>query len=142
MNHLWLYDLESTGGKEATSKLFDEIHWIVTQSPKAAAMANNDKHCFECYGYRIIRDDMLKPWPIEVNASPTLTASTANDRILKYIMINDTLNIAIPKGEIPGCKWNESPPKKILGNYEILYHEELAQGTGLIQSGEVDPAGR
>uniref|UniRef100_A0A671F8R6 TTL family tubulin polyglutamylase complex subunit L1 n=1 Tax=Rhinolophus ferrumequinum TaxID=59479 RepID=A0A671F8R6_RHIFE len=94
--------LESTRGKEVTSKLFDEIHWIIVQSLKAVA----------------------------VNASPSLTSSTANDRILKYNLINDTLNIAVPNGEIPDCKWNKSPPKEVLGNYEILYDEELAQGDG------------
>ncbi|KAG8517919.1 putative tubulin polyglutamylase TTLL1, partial [Galemys pyrenaicus] len=130
VNNLRLY-LESTRGREVTSKLFDEIHWIVVQSLKAVApVMNNDKHCFECYGYDIIVDDKLKPWLIEVNASPSLTSSTANDRILKYNLINDTLNIAVPNGEIPDCKWNKSPPKEVLGNYEILYDEELAQGDG------------
>ena len=89
---------------------------------------NNDKHCFECYGYDII--DKLKPWLIEVNASPSLTSSTANYRILKYNLINDTLNITVPNGEFPDCKWNKSPAKEVLGNYEILCHEELAQGDG------------
>ncbi|XP_025782314.1 probable tubulin polyglutamylase TTLL1 [Puma concolor] len=130
VNNLRLY-LESTRGKEVTGKLFDEIHWIIVQSLKAVApVMNNDKHCFECYGYDIIIDDKLKPWLIEVNASPSLTSSTANDRILKYNLINDTLNIAVPNGEIPDCKWNKSPPKEVLGNYEILYDEELAQGDG------------
>ncbi|XP_043418762.1 probable tubulin polyglutamylase TTLL1 isoform X4 [Prionailurus bengalensis] len=119
VNNLRLY-LESTRGKEVTGKLFDEIHWIIVQSLKAVA----------------------------VNASPSLTSSTANDRILKYNLINDTLNIAVPNGEIPDCKWNKSPPKEVLGNYEILscaflhrpgarmlmergsYDEELAQGDG------------
>ncbi|ERE86518.1 putative tubulin polyglutamylase TTLL1-like protein [Cricetulus griseus] len=120
VNNLRLY-LESTRGREVTSKLFDEIHWIIVQSLKAVApVMNNDKHCFECYGYDIIIDDKLKPWLIEVNASPSLTSSTANDRILKYNLINDTLNIAVPNGEIPDCKWNKSPPKEVLGNYEIL----------------------
>ncbi|XP_020664310.1 polyglutamylase complex subunit TTLL1 [Pogona vitticeps] len=127
VSNLRLY-LESTRGKEVTNKLFDEIHWIIVQSLKAVApVMNNDKHCFECYGYDIIIDDKLKPWLIEVNASPSLTSSTANDRILKYNLINDTLNIAVPNGEIPDCKWNKSPPKEALGNYEILYDEEVAQ---------------
>ncbi|XP_075755483.1 polyglutamylase complex subunit TTLL1 isoform X1 [Pelodiscus sinensis] len=168
VSNLRLY-LESTRGKEVTSKLFDEIHWIIVQSLKAVApivklgkyldelmhpledlcipqgcvylllrttalndlpVMNNDKHCFECYGYDIIIDDKLKPWLIEVNASPSLTSSTANDRILKYNLINDTLNIAVPNGEIPDCKWNKSPPKEVLGNYEILYDEEMAQSDG------------
>uniref|UniRef100_A0A8D2ZPB5 Tubulin tyrosine ligase-like family, member 1 n=1 Tax=Scophthalmus maximus TaxID=52904 RepID=A0A8D2ZPB5_SCOMX len=88
---------------------------------------NNDKHCFECYGYDIIIDDKLKPWLIEVNASPSLTSSTANDRILKYNLINDTLNIVTPNGEIPDCRWNRSPPREALGNYQVLYDEEQAQ---------------
>ncbi|XP_063099998.1 polyglutamylase complex subunit TTLL1 isoform X3 [Cavia porcellus] len=130
VSNLRLY-LESTRGREVTSKLFDEIHWIIVQSLKAVApVMNNDKHCFECYGYDIIIDDKLKPWLIEVNASPSLTSSTANDRILKYNLINDTLNIAVPNGEIPDCKWNKSPPREVLGHYEILYDEELAQGDG------------
>ncbi|XP_065780206.1 polyglutamylase complex subunit TTLL1 isoform X2 [Muntiacus reevesi] len=106
------------------------VHLTNVAIQKHGPVMNNDKHCFECYGYDIIIDDKLKPWLIEVNASPSLTSSTANDRILKYNLINDTLNIAVPNGEIPDCKWNKSPPKEVLGNYEILYDEELAQGDG------------
>ncbi|XP_035315429.1 probable tubulin polyglutamylase TTLL1 isoform X1 [Cricetulus griseus] len=116
-------------GDQASSRR--AIHNLVAQTLKGfKPVMNNDKHCFECYGYDIIIDDKLKPWLIEVNASPSLTSSTANDRILKYNLINDTLNIAVPNGEIPDCKWNKSPPKEVLGNYEILYDEELAQGDG------------
>jgi len=56
----------------------------------------NDKHCFEMYGYDIIIDDDLKPWLIEVNASPSLSATTQVDRTLKSGLINDVLNIVCP----------------------------------------------
>uniref|UniRef100_A0A673MCB4 Tubulin tyrosine ligase-like family, member 1 n=1 Tax=Sinocyclocheilus rhinocerous TaxID=307959 RepID=A0A673MCB4_9TELE len=126
VSNLRLY-LESTRGRDVTNHLFDQIHWIIVQSLKAVApVMNNDKHCFECYGYDIIIDDKLKPWLIEVNASPSLTSSTANDRILKYNLINDTLNIVTPNGEIPDCRWNRSLPKEALGHYQVLYDEEQA----------------
>ncbi|KAB0375768.1 hypothetical protein FD755_012411 [Muntiacus reevesi] len=105
---------------ESSSKLFEELRWIIVQPLKAAAPVRNN----------ITIDDKLKPWLMEVNASPSLTSSTASDRILKYSLIDDTLNIAGPDGEMPDCKWNKSPPKEVLGNYEILYDEELVQGDG------------
>lgn len=115
-----------------TDKLFDDIHWIVVHSLKAVApVMINDRHCFECYGYDIIIDDKLKPWLIEVNASPSLSSTTANDRILKYNLINDTLNIVVPNGELPDSKWSRCPPKEALGYYELLYDEELAQNEGM-----------
>ncbi|XP_020366593.1 polyglutamylase complex subunit TTLL1-like [Rhincodon typus] len=131
VSNLRLY-LESTQGKDVTDKLFDDIHWIVVHSLKAVApVMINDRHCFECYGYDIIIDDKLKPWLIEVNASPSLSSTTANDRILKYNLINDTLNIVVPNGEMPDCKWSRCPPKEALGHYDLLYDEELAQNEGV-----------
>ncbi|TRY84043.1 hypothetical protein DNTS_021074 [Danionella cerebrum] len=134
VSNLRLY-LESTRGRDVTDQLFDQIHWIIVHSLKAVApVMNNDKHCFECYGYDIIIDDRLKPWLIEVNASPSLTSSTANDRILKYNLINDTLNIVTPNGEIPDCRWNRSLPKEALGHYRVLYEEDQAVGEGDLRS--------
>lgn len=48
-------------------------------------------------------DDALKPWLIEVNASPSLTSTTANDRVLKHKLISDVLNIALPPDGFPEC---------------------------------------
>ncbi len=56
-----------------------------------------DKHCFECYGYDIIIDAELKPWLIEINASPSLSATTAADKLMKHALIHDILNIVVPE---------------------------------------------
>jgi len=69
----------------------------------------------------------LKPWLIEVNASPSLTSTTASDRIMKFKLISDIINIVIPNGEIPDVKnYNKQPSKEALGNFDVLYDEELA----------------
>ena len=113
--------LESTRGEEATRELLEELRGISMQSPKALApVRNRGERCFECCGYDITIDAKLKPRRTEVSASPSHPSSTANDRILKHSLISDTLNIAGPSGEIPGCTWNKSPPKEVLGDYEIL----------------------
>ncbi|CAF4519498.1 unnamed protein product [Rotaria magnacalcarata] len=102
--------------------------WIIVHSLRAAsAVITSDRHCFECYGYDIIIDDNLKPWLIEVNASPSLTSTTANDRIMKFKLINDVLNIVVPNGDIPDIrnKFANSAPE-VLGNFDVLYDEEQA----------------
>ena len=67
----------------------------------------SDRHCYECYGYDIIIDNNLKPWLIEVNASPSLSSTTIADRILKYRLINDVMNIVLPPDGVPDIKWNK-----------------------------------
>lgn len=76
--------LEQTRGKYATDKCFDEIKNIIYISLKSVqSVIINDKHCFEMYGYDILIEDNLKPWLIEVNASPSLSTTTAADRKMK-----------------------------------------------------------
>lgn len=118
--------LESTRGKEVSDKLFDEITWLVVHSLKSvASIIANDRHCFECYGYDIIIDNNLKPWLIEVNASPSLTSTTSTDRVMKYNLINDVINIILPPGDIPDVRWNRTPAKEALGNFDLLLDEDL-----------------
>ncbi|GAB6030010.1 putative tubulin polyglutamylase ttll1, variant 2 [Chamberlinius hualienensis] len=120
--------LEGTRGIQVTNKLFDDINWVILHSLKAVAgTIVNDRHCFECYGYDIIVDDNLKPWLVEVNASPSLTATTVSDRLLKSTLIKDILNIVCPPGHIPDVKQAKAANFSNLGNFELLYDEEAYQ---------------
>ena len=85
----------------------------------------NDKHCFECYGFDILIDQNLKPWLIEVNASPSLTTTTEVDRILKMNLINDVFNVVVPpdwmdensKHGANTCK------ERQVGNFSVIIDE-------------------
>ena len=80
--------LEQTRGKQASDKCFDDIKNIIYISLKAVqSVIINDKHCFEMYGYDILIDDALKPWLLEVNASPSLSTTTESDRKLKMSVL-------------------------------------------------------
>ena len=59
-------------------------------------MIINDKHCFEMYGYDILIEDNLKPWLIEVNASPSLSTTTEADRKLKMSVMESVFQIVVP----------------------------------------------
>ncbi|EDS37777.1 tubulin-tyrosine ligase [Culex quinquefasciatus] len=126
VQNLRLY-LEGTRGKEVTDKLFGAITWLIVHSLKAvSSVMASDRHCFECYGYDIIIDNALKPWLVEVNASPSLTSTTANDRILKYKLIDNILNIVLPPDGVPDVRWNKIPNPEMLGNFDLLIDEEIA----------------
>ncbi|CAG9803751.1 unnamed protein product [Chironomus riparius] len=129
VQNLKLY-LEGTRGKKVTEKLFGGINWLIVHSLKAVQpVMASDRHCFECYGYDIIIDNNLKAWLVEVNASPSLTSTTVNDRILKYKLIDNILNIVLPPDGIPDVRWNKIPSAENLGNFELLIDEELASQT-------------
>jgi tubulin polyglutamylase TTLL1 len=89
--------MEQTRGKEATDKCFDEIKNIIYISLKSVqSVIINDKHCFEMYGYDVLIEHNLKPWLIEINASPSLSTTTEADRKLKIGVMESVFQIVIP----------------------------------------------
>ena len=61
----------------------------------------NDKRCFELYGFDVMIDSDFKPWLIEINGSPSMTASTKEDYRLKMSVLDDTLTV-INLENLPG----------------------------------------
>ncbi len=53
----------------------------------------NSGNCFEVYGFDIMLDETLKPWLIEVNASPSMTATTPSDYKMKIGLLDDLFTI-------------------------------------------------
>jgi len=42
-------------------------------------------------------DDTCKCWLIEVNSSPSLSTTGEEDRMIKTFLLNDIMNIVMPK---------------------------------------------
>ncbi|KIZ01611.1 putative tubulin polyglutamylase TTLL1 [Monoraphidium neglectum] len=102
--------LEAIRGHAATEALFADIEALVVHTLRAVQpVMVNDKHCFELYGFDVILDDALKPWLIEVNASPSLSTTTKADRLLKSRVISDVLDAVTPQ------EWSSGPlaPQKV-----------------------------
>ncbi|KAI8853634.1 tubulin-tyrosine ligase family-domain-containing protein [Chytridium lagenaria] len=86
--------LVSKHGNASVNELFTEMEALIVRSLMSVQKVMiNDKHCFELYGYDILIDDNLKPWLLEVNASPSLSAETQFDYELKHAMLNDAFDV-------------------------------------------------
>ena len=89
-----LLHLEATRGAEATGKLMESMSELIVHSLKAVqSVMVSYKNCFEVYGYDLLLDDALKPWLLEVNATPSLSASTPDDRNLKAQLIGTYISL-------------------------------------------------
>ncbi|EDQ90846.1 uncharacterized protein MONBRDRAFT_1395, partial [Monosiga brevicollis MX1] len=86
--------LEAAHGHEAVQTMVQDITKLAVTSLRAVqARVPVQKHCFELYGFDVLLDARLKPWLIEVNASPSLTADTETDYHLKCNMLQDAFHV-------------------------------------------------
>jgi tubulin polyglutamylase TTLL9 len=73
----------------------------------------NDKHCYELYGFDVLFDDNLKPWLIEINASPSMTANTPQDYEGKISLLEDTYTVLDIEGILKG-------DEEQIGGYDLI----------------------
>lgn len=87
------YLMSSRGAEEtnAAFKRINEVFWYSLQAVQDKII--NDKHCFELYGYDILFDEALRVWLIEVNASPSFSCSSDDDKVMKTCVLDDTFNV-------------------------------------------------
>jgi len=108
-------------GMPAIDELFLAIERLVVRSLLAVQhVMIADKHCFELYGYDVLVDDDLKPWLIEINASPSLSANTKDDYHLKTNMLHDVLDVLDLERNLQG----DEPS---VGGFDLLYHAGVVQ---------------
>ena len=72
------------------------------------------------YGYDILLDDNLKAWLLEVNASPSLTASTQDDWALKIGLLDDMLTLIDMDNQLAGDEEN-------VGGFDLVYKNGLVK---------------
>eukprot|EP00347_Sterkiella_histriomuscorum_P006545 403352361 len=83
--------LMSKYGQDKVSDAFSQIQDMIIKCLQSVQKTIiNDKHCFELYGFDVLFDSNLKPWLIEINASPSMTANTPNDYEMKIGLLDDT----------------------------------------------------
>ncbi|KAI6655524.1 tubulin polyglutamylase TTLL9-like [Oopsacas minuta] len=106
-------------GQALVDSTMREIDFVILKSLESVQKVMiNDKHCFEVYGFDILFDDKFKPWLLEVNASPSLSASSPTDYELKFTMLEDMLSVIDMNNKLTGREirvggfdllWNDGP---------------------------------
>ncbi|KAA0169804.1 hypothetical protein FNF27_06828 [Cafeteria roenbergensis] len=118
MRNLKLF-MASKHGLPAVNRLMGDIEALIIRSLLACQqVVIQDRHSFELYGYDVLWDESLKPWLLEVNASPSLSADTDSDYRMKRAMLSDMLDVLDLEGVRSGdelsvggfdCIWDGGP---------------------------------
>lgn len=107
--------LMATHGEEKVHQLFCEMQDVIVYSLLSVQKVMiQDKHCFELYGYDLMISSDLKPWLIEVNASPSLSANTRADYDMKFALLDDMMTVLDFENYLDGAETQ-------IGGFDILY---------------------
>jgi len=67
---------------------------------KVRDVVSHRQCCFELYGFDVMVDSNLKPWLLEVNLSPSMSAESPLDWHIKSSLLRDSFNlVGIPKAD-------------------------------------------
>jgi len=87
---------------------------------------------FELFGFDVMLDDTLKPWLLEVNASPALATTTWHDRIVKYSMLHSLLDaIGFTKEVTLADKHVDDVPTPNTSATTTTKHDSIKKGQAL-----------
>ncbi|CAM9174701.1 unnamed protein product [Ectocarpus fasciculatus] len=111
-------------GRKAMDKLFWEIQALVVRTIRSVdRLIIHDKQSFELFGYDVLVDETLRPWLLEVNASPSLGASNRDDLRLKKQMVGDALDIVDVEGRQERLVPVGSPVREHVGGFDLAFHK-------------------
>ncbi|EUD68263.1 hypothetical protein C922_01282 [Plasmodium inui San Antonio 1] len=114
VRELFLYMI-SRYGEDRIMTLIRDIENCIIQSFLAVhKIIINDRHCFELYGFDILIDSNLKPWLIEVNSSPSLSANTKEDYTLKFNMLDELMSLI-------NLEMYDMPETDRIGDFDCIY---------------------
>ncbi|XP_063627846.1 tubulin polyglutamylase TTLL5 [Cydia splendana] len=115
-----------------------------TITAAARIFVPNFFNCFELFGYDILIDDMLKPWLLEINLSPSLACESPLDARVKSALLADTLTLvglpAVSMGKTEAAPQN-SLKMRIGACRRVHSAENVCAGrTNNKPSGQTEPA--
>ena len=123
--------LEASHGAAAADAAMGAVDGVVLATLRAVAPSIiADRHCAELYGYDVMLDADLKPWLIEVNASPSLSADTPADAALKMRLVDDYLSVLDMEGawrdgaSVAGTAPPAGGPPSPCGGFDLICHRD------------------
>ena len=81
--------------------IFASVSVFYFQLTSPHTIPSSSPLCYR-YGYDVMIDAELKPWLIEVNASPSLTANTRDDYLMKTEMLHGMIDVVDMEGLLTG----------------------------------------
>lgn len=132
--------LVNAHGKVKINAAFKKINdMIIASCLSCKHKMGQDPRSFELYGFDVILDQDLRPWLLEINASPSLTATSDQDYELKFGLIDDVLNVIDMEGyfkyDDDATSPTDSPPSSFhqktkqndklerrVGGFDLIYN--------------------